>query len=440
MALDTAQIASIFRAEFEATQAPGASIAIVHGDRIVFSRALGVRNIETGDPMTTGSLVRIGSITKSFTGLMAALLASDKTVDVAAPVARYSPEISRAIGTRTLHQLLTHTGGVVDEGASNGSHDDAALGNRVKQWTAAQLFAEAGDVYSYSSPGYWLSGYVLQQATKTPYADLVHTRLLTPLGMTSSTYRPLDALTRELAVDHRVAQGRATVLRPFQDDASTWPSGSLFSSAADLSRYATVLMNDGTLDGKRVLPASVVHAMLTTQHTVPNSPCGYSYGFSICVRDGLRTVSHYGFRVGSGAVLSMMPDQRIAVIILANRNGAIFRRTEMEVLRQVRAATPQQPDAQRAETPAAKPAPAHNARFVGTWVNGGISLEIVQRSDSLFYRYGGTDQRARLASPAVLHVLDDTGNPVQQFELVAGLRTRRAFLTDGMSAFARKTR
>lgn len=441
-ALDTLRIAAAFQAEFDATAAPGAAIAVVQDGRIVFSRALGVRNAETGDSMTVASLVRIGSVTKSFTGLTAALLSIDGRLDLQAPLAAILPTLSPALGGASLHQLLTHTGGMADEAAGNGSHDDDALERRVSAWGPAQRFADPGDVYSYSSPGYWLAGYTLQQATGTPYADLVTERVLAPLGMLSSTFRPLDALTRSLAVDHRVVSGKATVLRPFQDDASTWPSGSLFSNVTDLARYAIVLMDDGRIDGAPVLPPAAVRLMTAAHERLEDdATCGYSYGLSVCDREALGTVSHYGFRVGSGAVFTLAPGRRVAVIILANRNGGIFRRTESEVLRQLRPVNPSQNAAPEEPVAPAMPVPATSAdqaRLVGHWVNGTIALEVAVRQDSLVYRYAGTEQRAIVPSPGVLRVLDATGSVVQQFRLVRGTRTGRDYLHDGLSGFARR--
>ncbi|MBC7896430.1 MAG: beta-lactamase family protein [Cytophagaceae bacterium] len=435
--IDTAELSAAFRAEMAASGAPGATIAIVVGERIVYRAALGVRSSESGDPMTPGTLFRLGSVTKSVTGLAAALMAAEGRVDLHAPIARHAPALHPLIGVRTLHQLLSHTSGLADAAAGNGSHDDDALEARVRGWGTAELLGEPGDIHSYASPGYWLSGYVLQQADGLPYADLVERRVLRPLGMRSSTFRPLIALTHPLALDHRVVEGRAEVLRPYQDDVSTWPSGSLFSSVEDLARYAIALLHEGRIDGAQVLPAGAVRAMFTPHGRLSGSPCGYSYGLSVCTQGTYRTAAHYGFRVGSGAVFTLLPDQQAAVIILANRNGGIMRTTEAAAVRMlVGESAP--PATTGGDLPRA-PTPADRQRFVGTWTNGGYALQVVLRGDSLVVLQGASrgEQRARLQDPEVLLVLDGAGNPVQQLQLIVGARSGRAYLHDGLSALAR---
>jgi CubicO group peptidase (beta-lactamase class C family) len=434
--LDTARVVAAIRAEMQSTAAPGASIAIVIGDRVAYAGAFGVRSVETRDAMSTSSLVRIGSVTKSFTGLTAAIMASDRKLDLHAAINRYAPDIHRALGSRTSHQLLTHTAGLGDEGAGDGSGDVSALERRVKAWGDERIMGVANDIYSYSSPGYWLAGYILQRVDGVPFPEVVQNRLLGPLGMHHSTFDPLDAMTRSLALDHRVTNGIAAVLRPFQNDASTWPSGSLFSSVDELARFAMALMNEGVIDGHQVIPGDAVTAMFARNSGLPGSPCRYSYGLSVCDRGPFTTASHYGFRVGSGAVFTLVPARKIGVIILANRNGAIFRRTEAEVLRMLLGDAVNARPATVAEPP--QPTAAEKQRFVGRWASGRDTLHVTQRRDSLFYRYGTNEQRASASSATLLYVLDANGNPMQQFQMIKGAVSGVDYLTDGLNAFRRQ--
>jgi CubicO group peptidase (beta-lactamase class C family) len=89
-------------------------------------------------------------------------------------------------------------------------------------------------VYSYASPGFWLAGYVLEQAGGKPYADMMAELVFAPAGMTRSTLRPLEAMTHALSVGHDVKDGKAAVVRPAFDNVAMWPAGSVYSSAEDL--------------------------------------------------------------------------------------------------------------------------------------------------------------------------------------------------------------
>lgn len=433
--LDTARVRAAFEAEVAATHAPGASLAIVAGDRIVYELAVGVASADTRLPMTTQTLVRIGSVTKMLTGLTAALLAQEGRVDLRAPIGRSARGLHAAIASLTLADLLGHRAGLVNEGAGDGAHDDAALGARVRRWGTAQRFAPPGDVYSYSSPGYWLAGHVLEQAADTPYADLVRLRVLEPLGMMRSTFRPTMAMTWPLAVDHRVEGDSARVLHPMPDDASTWPSGSLFSSARELGRLAVALLNEGRVAGVAALPAPAVARMHERSAPIAGTDCSYAFGLSGCRRGTLDLLSHYGFRGGSGAVFTLVPSRRVGIVILSNRNGGIFRRTEAAILRMLDPT----PSAEAAAEPAPQrhPGAASVTRVAGMYVSGADTLRVESRGDSLVYRYGGNTQAAGLRGDSTIVVFGADGEIEQEFMLVRGTRTGTIYLHDGLNAFRR---
>jgi CubicO group peptidase (beta-lactamase class C family) len=278
---------------------------------------------------------------------------------------------------------------------------------------------------------------VIEQAAKGLYPDVVERTLLMPLGMRRSTFAPTMAMTYPLSQDHRLTGDSIRVLRPFSDDATTWPSGSLFSSAIEMAQYASAIVNDGMLDGQRVLPHAVVELLGTNQVHVPplaDGPCGYSFGLSVCTRDSTRLLSHYGFRVGSGAILTMAPARGFAVVILANRNGAIFRSTEQKVLELALGIRPERREASRD----GKTHPTL-AAVAGIYVSGKDSLRLTFKNDSLFYEYGAeAPQRATIDAAGNVAVLTPAGETVQEFMVVAG-RSGQQYLHDGLNAFRRVT-
>ena len=116
--LDTAAIDRAVLDEMAATRTPGAAIAVVRDARVVYAKGYGVRSAETGEPVSAATLFRIGSTTKMVTGLTALALAADGRVDLRAPIARVAPGLAPALGRVTLDRLLTHRGGLVNEGAA----------------------------------------------------------------------------------------------------------------------------------------------------------------------------------------------------------------------------------------------------------------------------------------------------------------------------------
>jgi CubicO group peptidase (beta-lactamase class C family) len=306
----------------------------------------------------------------------------------------------------------------------------------MRAWGTEHTFTVPGDIYSYSGPGYWLAGYAIERAARAPYADVVAREVLSPLGMTRSTFRPTMAMTWPLALDHRVANDSVRLLRPYPDDVTTWPSGSLFSSARDLAQLAIALMHHGRVDGKQAIPSAAVKMMETRHASVPGGDCGYTYGLSDCTRSGVRTLSHYGFRIGSGAVFTVVPEHKVGVIILANRNGAIFGRTEHVALEQL---LPQRASAPQPDVRPVRLGAAARRRFAAMYASPPDTLRLTMRGDSLVYRYGDLVRSARgdANDPNAVLIVDSSGEVEQTFTLVRGRDGRTEYLHDGLNAFRR---
>lgn len=434
--LDTAAIGQVLLEEMRTSRAPGAAIAVVMGDRIVYEHASGVASVETGVPMTVETLVRLGSTTKMFTGLTALTLAERGRLSPTRPIGEYARGLQAPLARLTLHQLLSHTAGMINEAAGTGPHDPEALGERVRGWGAEHVFTEPGQIYSYSGPGYWLAGYAIEQAGGTWYADLVDSLVLSPAGMRRSTFDPLRAFTHPIALDHRVGpDGSATVVRPFPDDVTTWASGSLFSSVRELGRFTVALLNEGRLDGSQVFSSAVVAALMQSRAGVPGGPCSYTYGLSACEIGGVRVLSHAGFRGGSGSIVTIVPEHRVAVIVVSNRNGGIFRRTERAVLEMlVPFAEGDMPDV----SPPRSFAVEAMRGIVGRYVNGPDTLHLEMRDQALVYRYAASVSATRPGTSAdEILVLDPNGDPVQRFLIIRDPSGAARFLHDGLSAFRR---
>jgi CubicO group peptidase (beta-lactamase class C family) len=125
--VDFTQLEKVALQELKETNTPGAAVAVVSGDRLVFAKGFGVANIETGAPVTPDTLFRIGSVTKMFTAAVLAILAEERRIKINEPIGKYAKGLNPKLSLVTAHQLLSHTAGMTDESPSDyGSHDDTA--------------------------------------------------------------------------------------------------------------------------------------------------------------------------------------------------------------------------------------------------------------------------------------------------------------------------
>ncbi len=375
-------VEKLAREELNQANIPGAALAIVRGDRLIWAKGIGISNIETKAPVTADMLLRIGSVTKMFTAAAAVSLALDGKLELKRPVAEYVPDLDAALGKTTLHQVLSHTAGLHNDGSASRSCDEEALGRLVRGWRKEQFFTAPGEIYSYSNPGYWLAGYTAEILDKKAYADVLTERLFVPLGMRSTTFRAGVAVTYPLALGHRPSGAALGVVRPLTDTPASWPSGGMFSSVNDLSRWVTALLNHGQLEGKQVLKPEIV-TMLTTAHAHVATASAYGYGMAIREYRGVRVWEHGGSSPGYGALIRMFPDQRAGIILLTNRTSGALPKTVEAITELLLSRELKKPD------PAAKPlemTPDELNKYVGRYENGQLKAEIIIKEGRLFGR------------------------------------------------------
>ncbi len=387
--IDFGELDKLVPAELKEKNTPGAVIAIISNDRVVYQKAFGVANVETNAEMQPEMLFRLGSTTKMFTAAALVTLAEKGRIKLNEPIGNHIKGLSPRLSQATPHYLLSNSAGVRDFAAPFISNDDAALGNMVRSWKDDVFFAGPGEVYSYSSPGYWLSGFVVEQLDGKPYAEAMDELLFKPLGMERTTLRPLLAMTYPLASAHTVEAGRPTIVRPFFNNVAMWPAGSIFSNAHDLSRWVIAFLNDGQLERKQVLPSSLVKQMSAHHIPVPGeSDSYYAYGLTAFKYRGLEFVGHGGFSRGYGSMIQMVPARKFAVIVLTNKSGETLRKSlnrAMELGLGLKDNEPEKP------TPIAAPTKAEMAEYVGAYSHAPTIWEVSIKDDKLYVKFGGSE-------------------------------------------------
>ncbi len=328
-----AEVEKAIEAEMAATKTPGAAVAVISGDKVVFAKGFGTTSGEGGSAVTADTLFRMGSTTKMFTAAAVLALAESGKVKMTAPVGNYLKDLSPKVSALSAHQLLSQSSGLRDFNPLASGNDDAALGQNIRLWKDDVFFTEPDKIYSYSSANYWLAGYLTEELSGKPYADALAELVLKPLGMNRSTIRSFEAMTYPLALGHLLSKGAVTVVRPIDNNAAKYPGGSMYSNVNELSRFAVAMLNGGRLEGRQAIPAAIVEALQKPQFYLPGDEKGF-YGYGLLGYDdsGVRTVSHGGVSRGYGSTIFFAPDQKLAIIVLANSNGQTLPKTRRKIM------------------------------------------------------------------------------------------------------------
>ena len=384
---------------------PGAAVVVVKDGAVVHTRAFGVTSVETAVPVTTRTLFRLGSTTKMFVALAILQLADAGKLRIEQPVGELVPDLAPAVQRVTIAQLLTHTAGLVDDAPMTGPLDESALHARVSGWGDSAFLATPGEVFSYANPGYVLLGDVIAQVTKQPFSAAMQTLVLGPMGMRDSTFRPLEAMTRPVALGHD-ASG---VIRPFAEHAGNYPPGSLFTTIEDLGRFLTTLS-----------PA-MLERLAAPRVAIPAQGRSYGYGLIDDRRRGPRLVLHTGARTGYGSTILIAPEQRVAVAVISSRTGAVMSDAAFAGIEPFVTVTEVTPS--RTPVPIA---PEAVAEIAGTYVNGPLTVTLADEGGRLVLRLAARTLPVVPVGVDRFHVPD--GAQLEQFVIVRDAQGAPKFL------------
>lgn len=312
---------------------PALAAAVVVDGRIVTIDAVGFRKHGSDEAVTAGDKFHIGSVTKSMTATIAAMLVEQEKVSWTTTVGESFPELRDDIhvGYRgvTLEQLLAHRGGApavapgpLWSSAWNASGPpaeqrlDFAMGI-----LAGPPQVEPGTQYIYSNQGYAIAGVMLERAAGRPWEELMHTLLFEPLGMESAGFgAPAAPDTVDQPWGHtRGPQGNLDPVAPgprADNPPAIGPAGTVHCSLADLAQYAAFHMA-GAQGDSDLLNADSFKKL----HTSAGDD--YALGWIVLEREwaGGRALMHTGSNTMFYTVVWMAPGRNAAVIVATNVGG-----------------------------------------------------------------------------------------------------------------------
>lgn len=268
----------------------GAVTLVGTRDQILCLEAVGKRDLRDDHPQRPDTLFRIASMTKPITAIGLMMLADEGKLAIDDPVEKHLPEFrgQKLVASQTadlvtlkkparpisLRDLLTHTSGLPGSpptGLSDlYSRRNHTLAEAVMAFSQRPLDFEPGSKWSYCNTGIDTLGRVIEAVSGQRYEAFLQERLFAPLGMVDTTFYPTDEQLRRSAVTYDRKNGeliavKASLIGPPKGAKYPIPAGGLYSSASDLARVCQMMLNRGTLGGRRYLTESSVAEMTRTQ-------------------------------------------------------------------------------------------------------------------------------------------------------------------------------
>ena len=300
----------------------GLSIALVDGDKLVWSEGFGYADVDAKIAATSSTLYRAGSVSKLFNAVAVMQLVEQGKLDLDAPITQYVKDFSinsrfGSIDDITLRSLLSHQSGMPSDIAGGMfSKNTPSLDSLLGNWATSHVVKPANTHFNYSNTGVSLSGLAVQSVAGQPYDTHLKHAVLNPLNMQQSDF------TGNLQGSN-AAKGyngkREVAELPLRDT----PAGGLNTTVDDLSQFLIAVHGKGQYAGTELLSESSLSEMFVVQNAENLIDLNLRLGlgwFHANRKLGGRysVVGHDGRTVAHSANLVTAPEAGLGVIILSN--------------------------------------------------------------------------------------------------------------------------
>src|SRR5262249_32951738 len=217
--------------------------------------------------------------------------------------------------------MVTHTSGmpdVEDYEWDKPQYDDGALERYVRSLSNQKLIFAPGTNFRYSNMAFEVLGDLIAKVSGESFDDYVRHHILTPLKMRDSTLLKKEIDPKLMTWGHeRDKDGQVFPSKVYPYNRMHSPSSNLHSNVEDMARWALANLNHGELDGRRILKEQTYDIMWKPAHKLSDSD-GVGISWFLGEYRGLATVSHGGGDPGYATFLVLLPEKKIAVVLMAN--------------------------------------------------------------------------------------------------------------------------
>jgi CubicO group peptidase (beta-lactamase class C family) len=369
----TAELERQVRREQRDKRLPSIAASVVRDGELIWETGVGAADVREQRDATPDTQYRVGSITKTFTAAAIMQLRDegkvslDDTLDTHIEAAAHAP---------TLRSLLSHTSGMQRE-----THDDAWLHNRfasvpelLETLGEAEQVLASGARFHYSNLAFALLGIVVERVSGMPYVEYVEQRLFEPLGLSRTTFEPVEPAATGYLVQPYV-EG---VWDEAPVETGAWiAAGQVWGTVRDLARWAAFLADPD----ESVLARRTVEEMRTVQSIADHVRWTGGYGLGLqLLRDGERILAgHGGSMPGFIASVLVSPADKIGAALLTNSSTARLAALTMKLVDETVTRWPVPPEPWKVD----EPPPAEIAPLLGIWFMEGDQVVFRWRNGTL---------------------------------------------------------
>lgn len=391
----------------QAHDIPGLALALVDDQQVIWARGFGYADREQRIAASEYTAFRIGSLSKPITASLVMQLRERGALDLDAPLqsnlrefyvrSRFHTDQAAADRAITLRRLLSHQSGLpTDRLEGQVAEHPLPLGELPALASGTWLSHMPGTQAAYSNLGYALVGAAIERTSGCEFEECAQRSLLRPLGMRHASFLGNSQQQPYRARGYMKGQPSADL------NIRDLSAGSLWASPVDLSHFVRMIFADGRYQGRQVLQPASIQEMLHPQNTgnALDLDCSVGLGWFLgtcgdeLATPGLRIVEHSGSTGDFNAQMTLLPEQRLGVIILANSDSAAVVTSQLaslslRLLLQARDGKPTSPPEPPRNATLQRPSPQDRQRLSGRYATGSGLIHILTQGDRLYAELSG---------------------------------------------------
>ena len=321
----------------EATKAPGFTVAIVEGKKIIYAKGFGYSDYDNKIPADANTLYAIGSSSKAFTSSILGQLRQEDKISFDDSPLKHVPELKffndKMNNNIIIKDLMSHRTGLPRHDYSwylfPTNNKDSLLLRVAHQ----EPFIGVREQWYYNNFMFLAQGVIAERITGKSWEENIKKRFFKPLGMTRSNVS-IEELEKSsnAAIGYELKKDSIISKMDYYHIAGMSPAGSINSSVNDMSKWLITWINKGKFNDQEILPEAYVNEAMSSQMVVnaalPDKEfpdmhlSNYGYAWFLSSYRGHYQVQHGGNIDGFSANVAFFPSDSIGVVVLTNQNGS----------------------------------------------------------------------------------------------------------------------
>ena len=295
----------------------GLSLAVIKNGQPVANKGYGLANVELNVPVTSETVIRLGSISKQFFTTAIMKLMEEGKLSIGDSVHKFFPDAPETWRPITIKNLMSHTSGLQREAPAYDNFKIQPDIDIIKSAYGLPLVFKTGEKYQYCNLAYFMLAEIIKQVSGMPWQDYIHDKLFVPAGMTHSYLTDFYHIIPNRADGYMHKHDtlvNATAMFAIR------PSGGFLATSSDMIKWEKVMMEEKIILRKDNWEKLWQPFIKTSDRADLKEY--YGFGWVIDEYKGHKLIVHGGANIGFRSVFARFVNDGLSIIILTNTDEA----------------------------------------------------------------------------------------------------------------------